>query len=317
MYIFGGQGDGGEFSDMWILDKAIALYDNSVVEAPGRQRKAWTRVTSPANQAAPQQRQSATLTAVGERLLMFGGRWGESTFLNDAWLYDIASSTWECVVESEDTFSLISPVHPRGQRPCPRWAHSAVDFGRRVLIFGGSAPGRCFNDLHWFDLDKRKFMPVAYDGKAPTQRSGHCACALGKASMFVFGGNTTRMSFNDLWEFKVLTNRWHQVQSTGITPSGRVGHTITAVGTRLLILGGREYATNQFDTCLHAFDTTMNKWSQVPLVAGISKSGEQEPLILRTGHSTDAYEGRLLVFGGLRNDGSYLSDVTSVNLISC
>lgn len=316
MYIFGGQGDRGEFNDMWILDKEVALAHPGAPATPRLTHKLWTRVSSPLDQPAPQQRQSATLTAVGERLLMFAGRWGESTFLNDAWLYDVATSTWECIAETEDTFSLISPMHPRGQRPCPRWAHSAVSFGRRVLIFGGSAPGRCFNDLHWFDLDKRKFTPLVFDGRAPAQRSGHCACSVGNASMFVFGGNTTRTSFNDLWEFQVLTNSWHQVKSTGVTPSGRVGHTITAVGTRLLILGGREYATNKFDTCLHAFDTTTHKWSQVPLVGETPDFGGDKTPILRTGHSTDAYEGRLLVFGGLHSDGSYLGDVTTVNLIS-
>ena len=89
-----------------------------------------------------------------------------------------------------------------------------------------------------------------------------------------------------------------------------MGHTVTALGSRLLVLGGREYATNRFDTCLHSFDTLEQRWSQVPLTASDSKL----PLV-RTGHCTDSHEGRLLVFGGLCDDGKFLDDVTSVTLI--
>ena len=73
----------------------------------------------------PEQRQSATLTAVGTRLLMFGGRQvpaiqprvtaavaymiasrssvgqGELTFMNDTWVFDTLSCQWTCALESE------------------------------------------------------------------------------------------------------------------------------------------------------------------------------------------------------------------------
>jgi len=329
MYVFGGQGEAGEFNDMWVLDKRVALSEATAPGSPPRaRRRAWRRVEVPSDTPAPVQRQSATLTAVGSQLLMFGGRWGESVFLNDAWLYDTLRGRWQCVHESEETYAELEAPPPRADQPCPRWAHSAVRFGRRVLVFGGSAPGRCFSDLHWFDLATCKWSRVAPEGRSPAQRSGHCACAVGDASMFVFGGNTTRASFNDLWEFQVDLNRWRPIKGSGAAPSGRVGHTITSVGSRLLVLGGREYATNQFDRVLHAFDTSTRRWSQVPLrqrgaaagqgascAAAESESEEASVPVLRTGHSTDAFEGKLLVFGGLCSDGSYLGDVTAVHLI--
>ena len=55
------------------------------------------------------------------------------------------------------------------------------------------------------------------------------------------------------------------LRRSGKSPSGRVGHTITALGARLLVLGGREYATNYFDCHLHSFDVRTRHWSQVPL----------------------------------------------------
>ena len=76
-----------------------------------------------------------TLTAVGHRLLMFGGRQGDVTFLNDTWVFDTISVTWTCVRESDDVPPppfLGAPAHPpltSPVRPSPRWAHSAVAFG--------------------------------------------------------------------------------------------------------------------------------------------------------------------------------------------
>jgi N-acetylneuraminic acid mutarotase len=145
-------------------------------------------------------------------------------------------------------------------------------------------------------------------GPSPPPRSGHCACALGDKSMFVFGGNTTQVSFNDLWELSISTSTWSQVRvSSGVSPSGRVGHTLTALGSRLLLLGGREYATNHFDPFLHSFNIRSKTWSAVPLRGGNS---------VRTGHCATVHAGRLLVFGGLNDEAHLLDDLTSVALIT-
>lgn len=299
LYVFGGQGQEGEFNDLWVLDKERALSSGG-----------WQNL-HPVG-IAPEQRQSATLTTVGTRLLMFGGRQGETTFMNDTWLFDTATCRWTCVYESEEPPMLAQAAGPVSQRPCPRWAHSAVRFGGRILVFGGSAPGRCFNDLHWFDLSTMCWVPQHSASKSPAQRSGHCACAVDE-TMYIFGGNTTKSSFNDLWEFHVPSVTWRQIKTTGKSPSGRVGHTITALGARLLVLGGREYATNYFDCHLHSFDVRTRHWSQVPLHTSSPRGG---PPPLRTGHCTTVHAGRLLLFGGLREDGRFLDDITTVELIS-
>ena len=88
---------------------------------------------------------------------------------------------------------------------------------------------------------------------------------------------------------------------------------ITALGARLLVLGGREYATNYFDCHLHSFDVRTRHWSQVPLHTSSPRGG---PPPLRTGHCTTVHAGRLLLFGGLREDGQFLDDITTVELIS-
>jgi len=136
---------------------------------------------------------------------------------------------------------------------------------------------------------------------------------MGESQMWIFGGNTTKTSFNDLWWLDVAAKEWHAVKATGLSPTGRVGHTITALGSRLIVLGGREYATNSFDTCLHSFDTLRKQWSQVPLRA---PSPDRRLPVVRTGHCTESHEGALLIFGGLCDTGEYLDDITSVRLIA-
>ena len=211
LYVFGGQGKEGEFNDLWVLDKERALRGAS---------DEW-RFLRPAG-ATPDARQSATLTSVGDQILMFGGRQGEVTFLNDTWLFDTTSCRWSCVLPSETGHGLPGSAMPAPEAyagcPSPRWAHSAVRFGDRVLVFGGSAPGRCFNDVHWFNVAKGEWEeppPPPPPGAAdvPAKRSGHCACAVGE-TMYVFGGNTTKASFNDLWAHDVRTAQWRLIATT-------------------------------------------------------------------------------------------------------
>ena len=355
LYVFGGRGEFSEFNDLWILDKQRAGGDALGEKSGGGATSAavaaattggsgsddgsggsgsdspttvgvgtgallalgpaWRHVEV---ESAPPQRQSPTLTAVGSRLLMFGGRQGEVTFLNDCWIFDTLVCAWTCVRESDDlppwggAFGHNQAQSPTPVRPSPRWAHSAVAFGNAVLVFGGSAPGTCFNDLHWFDMRTLAWRRQTVERAAyPPARSGHCACALGEDYMYVFGGNTTERSFNDLWEFRVPSATWQLIKaSAGHSPCARVGHTLTALGSRLLVLGGREYSTNHFDPSLHTFNVTSKQWREVPLAeAGGGRTS------VRTGHCATVHAGRLLLFGGLDDRNLLLDDLMSVSLI--
>ncbi|KAJ1563957.1 hypothetical protein HK405_000169 [Cladochytrium tenue] len=69
-----------------------------------------------------------TLTAIGERLYLFGGAHaaGAGACTNDLWVFDTDTSTWS------------RPV-ARGGAPSPRRGHSAASWGRRLFVFGGMA----------------------------------------------------------------------------------------------------------------------------------------------------------------------------------
>jgi hypothetical protein len=206
MYVYGGRGDDGELGDLWKMQCDAAVHDGSAV---------WELVV-PLSEQVPIARLSATLSAVTlsgpahHGLLMFGGRCGDS-FLNDVWLFDTRALAWEMLApHTIMTAAEEAPVDLT--RPIGRWAHSAVTHqSTEVVIFGGSAPGRCFNDVFSFDTRKGQWVHHEPMGTPPSERSGHSVCCVG-GSMYVFGGNTTKESFNDLWEYAISPHAWTLVK---------------------------------------------------------------------------------------------------------
>ena len=76
-------------------------------------------------------------------------------------------------------------------------------------------------------------------------------------------------------------------------------------------MGGREYSTNHFDPSLHSFNVTSKQWAAVPLQTSANITAP-----VRTGHCATVHAGKLLLFGGLRDDGRFLDDITTVELIA-
>lgn len=75
-------------------------------------------------------------------------------------------------------------------------------------------------------------------GYIPSPREGHAA-ALVDDVMYVFGGRTEDGSdLGDLAAFRISTRRWYTFQNMGPSPSPRSGHSMTAVGKSVVVLGG-------------------------------------------------------------------------------
>lgn len=203
VYVYGGRGHEGELGDLWVIRADAAV----------REGIAHWELLQPRSDERPLARLSATLTAVQlsdpthHGLLMFGGRCQEA-FLNDAWLFDTRAAKWTQVSPH-----IVQPREGAPGAPEGRWAHSAVAYNSsEVVIFGGSAPGRCFNDVHSFHARPREWRLHETAGPKPSARSGHSVCRAG-VSMYVFGGNTTRDSFNDTWEYRMDTRTWAQLKT--------------------------------------------------------------------------------------------------------
>ena len=273
LYVFGGQGGDHEHDDLWRLELSTPSSSSPSSSQPPQQQPPpprWRRLVS---SPSPSRRQAPTLTAVGDRLLMFGGRQTQWTaggfssgqrFLNDLWAFEPEADRWSCLSHGDEdqesdphAILELDPQDGASARPCPRWAHSAVAFGHRLLLFGGSAPGCCFRDLRWYDSGDDSWRSISINGLVglawPAERSGHSCVGVG-AFMYLFGGNTSTRAYSDLWRFDTETSLWALLRPAGAVPTGRVGHTLTAMGHRILVLGGRNFQTNTFDDSLHSCD---------------------------------------------------------------
>ena len=123
--VFGGSEGGSDTdrSDVWVLR-----------DANGVGSPAWEAL---AVTAAPPPRRNASVVYDGatNRLLMFGGRQGADTVLNDVWSLSLANGAAGAPAWTQ--------LAPDGDAPAPRWGHSAAYdvVSRRMILFGGSGVG--------------------------------------------------------------------------------------------------------------------------------------------------------------------------------
>ena len=66
-----------------------------------------------------------SVTAIGNKLYLFGGAPQKGGMLNDLWVLDTATMQW-------------TELHPEGELPHKRCSHAAVAMGTSIVCFGGS-----------------------------------------------------------------------------------------------------------------------------------------------------------------------------------
>ncbi|KAK7043665.1 hypothetical protein VNI00_008276 [Paramarasmius palmivorus] len=250
----------------------------------------WTRVL--ADGPTPAGRYGhAVAMAQTSRFIVFGGQ-VDGEFLNDLWSFDLNSlrstPTWELV----ESTSL--------ERPAKRTGHVCVGYGDRVIVFGGTDGQYHYNDTWAFDFKSRKWSELECIGFIPEPREGH-AVALVDDVMYIFGGHgVDGKDFGDLAALKVssesfsfhpvfnicitLTNflvdlRWYMFPKMGLAPSGRSGHAMASVGTKVFVLGGDSFPPSRSDNLNHVYvlDTSRIKYISDKKPAVISLQSDSTP----------------------------------------
>jgi len=132
----------------------------------------------------------------------------------DLWMYDTETKRWFSVKSSS------------AQVPAPRWLHSAVSIGGRMLVFGGvSYSDIILGDVWLFNPDDSSWIKAAPIGDNILPREGHSACVAKDTQMWVFGGiSYGHIPFNDLWMYDSTRNEWAVKDAKGITPPPRWLH---------------------------------------------------------------------------------------------
>ncbi|KAJ7169697.1 hypothetical protein C8R46DRAFT_1265035 [Mycena filopes] len=233
----------------------------------------WTKVTVYGPSPAGRYGHAVTMAA-GSKFIVFGGQ-VDGEFLNDLWAFDLNSRTpfvtFHYVSRLSALFILQSGRERHGscanpclqERPAQRTGHACVTYENRIIVFGGTDGQYHYNDTWTYDLTTRKWSELQCIGFIPSPREGHAA-ALVDDVIYIFGGRgVDGKDLSDLAAFKISNQRWYMFQNMGPSPSGRSGHAMAAVGTKVYVLGGESFTPSKTDDSglVHVLDTSVFRYN--------------------------------------------------------
>jgi N-acetylneuraminic acid mutarotase len=216
LVIFGG-GDGpAYFNDVYVLDTVNFRWQ--------RPRVLGDR--------SPSARRAHTACLYKSGIYVFGGGDGVRA-LNDVWRLDVADMnklSWN-LVSGPST----SESPSRENKPKARGYHTANMVGSKLIIYGGSDGGECFNDVWVYDVEthvwKSVTIPITF------RRLSHTATIVG-SYLFVVGGHDGSEYSNDVLLLNLVTMTWDKRRVYGAPPSGRGYHGTVLHDSRLITIGG-------------------------------------------------------------------------------
>ena len=143
--------------------------------------------------------------------------------------------------------------------------------------FGGTNGFQWFNDVWCYDPSTNLWAQLDCIGYIPVPREGHAAAIVDDV-MYIFGGRTEDgADLGDLAAFRISSRRWYTFQNMGPSPSPRSGHSMTAVGKTVVVVGGEpsSAATAVSDLGLvYCLDTTKIRY---PNDSQASTNGQKAP----------------------------------------
>lgn len=192
-----------------------------------------------------------------------------------------------------------------GQNPFPRYGAASNSVSSKegdVYLMGGLINGSMVKgDLWVVETGKGSLTcyPVPTTAEGPGPRVGHASLLVGNAYI-VFGGDTKvdEMDVLDdtLYLLNTSTKHWSRALPAGPRPSGRYGHTLNILGSKIFIFGGQ--VEGFFFNDLVAFDLNQlqsptNQWEILlqSSTDGGPPLGQVPPA--RTNHTIITYQEKL------------------------
>ncbi|EFJ49559.1 hypothetical protein VOLCADRAFT_117258 [Volvox carteri f. nagariensis] len=187
------------FNDLWVLETAGGKYE-------------WTRISplmAPGCKLLP--RSGATLTALGDRVFLFGGTEPVSgVCFNELKVLDAATWTW-------------SDVQAQGTLPPARHSHCSGCLADTCLIvYGGAGYQGPMQDLWIYNTLQNSWSRPTVAGAQPQSREMHTGCMVDDTTMLVYGGRGPNFKVCcDAALFDARQMKWTVIEPT---PFSRCAH---------------------------------------------------------------------------------------------
>ncbi|XVF83007.1 hypothetical protein PTKIN_Ptkin16aG0098000 [Pterospermum kingtungense] len=195
------------------------------------------------------------------------------------------------------------PLPVSGARPSARYKHAAAVVNEKLYVVGGSRNGRYLSDIQVFDLRSLTWSSLKL-GIEPNadkpENSGLQEVFPGTSDhsmikwenkLLLLGGHSKKSSDAMIVYFINLeTHVCGVMETSGKIPVARGGHSVTLVGSKLIVFGGEDKNRKLLND-VHVLDLETMTWSVVETT--------QTPPAPRFDHSASVHSGRyLLIFGG-------------------
>lgn len=282
LYIFGGYGGGtGRLDDFYAFDF---------------ERKEWDQVEI-LSEERPSCRENNGAVASGDsqRLCLFGGYNGRQ-WLNDLWVFDLASKRWTCIQESSDP---TNGAESATKVPSRRFGYVSVVHRNKFILFGGFDGSSWLNDMWEFSFETKEWKCVQARGQLPSARS--CpAWVQDDSHVYIIGGYDGVERKADFFACNLLTYEWREMPSRGIPPSPRYFHSCCLFGNKIIVYGG--YNGSQRLADMHLYDFDSREWSQVSCSGADYVNGRTQSPCGRSSLVAQVYNSHFYVFGGYNGD---------------
>ncbi|GAV64742.1 Kelch_1 domain-containing protein/Kelch_4 domain-containing protein [Cephalotus follicularis] len=190
-----------------------------------------------------------------------------------------------------------------GSRPSARYKHAAAVVEDKLYIAGGSRNGRYLSDVQVFDLRSLTWSNLELISELNTDKingsdvqevlpatSDHSMIKWG-TKLLLIGGHSKKSSDNMLVRFIDLETKLCGIEETsGKVPVARGGHSVTLVGSKLIVFGGEDRSRKLLND-IRVLDLETMTWDEV--------EATQTPPAPRFDHTAAIHADRyLLIFGG-------------------
>ncbi|XP_077123628.1 uncharacterized protein LOC143779956 isoform X6 [Ranitomeya variabilis] len=199
---------------------------------------------------------TATFDPESKKVYVYGGMW-EKSWLRNVYVLDTQDWKWTLLAVGADSgvctnvLYIFNPEYKiwyqpivEGERPLPRYGHSATLLGNRLVLFGGRrAPSPVYlNDVHILDLGYMEYTAVVYPSlsERPSPRCFHAAMQVSEHKVLVHGGCSGSGSLTDTFIFNLGTLSWSPIRFGGIPQMPRAGHTLLNLSSSSLTDSDKE-----------------------------------------------------------------------------